>query len=222
MKMLRPDLVAIRGWFVCSHLLIAGRDLVLIDTGLFGDAHRIRRAVTVLGELKAILLTHGHLDHTGNAAALQDWSSAKVYAPVGDDDHIAGTHRYQGVARVCGGLEAVGRVFMQYRPPRVDVWVRDGDELPFWGGLQVVGLPGHTTGHVGFLAACKRVFFPGDAFALSWRVVLPPGIFNADSRQVRESFTKAAQVDADLFVPAHYFWLPADIRARLASAAAAR
>lgn len=215
MKRLQPDLVAIRGWIGWTHLLITGREVVLLDTGLFGDARRIREALSSLGKLKAILLTHGHLDHTANAAELQEWSSAKVYAPVGDEDHIAGNHRYRGVARVCGGLEAVGRALMRYRQPRVDVWIRDGDELPFWGGLRVVGLPGHTAGHIGFLAPGKRVFFPGDAFALSWRIALPPAIFNTDSGQVRTSFQKAAAVDADLFVPAHYFWLPPDLRAPL-------
>jgi glyoxylase-like metal-dependent hydrolase (beta-lactamase superfamily II) len=215
MKQLRSDLYAVRGWFVLSHLLVTGRELVLIDTGLIGDARRIRRAVERLGELKAILLTHGHLDHTANAAALQDWSGAKVYAPVGDEDHVAGTHRYRGVARVCGWMEAAGRAALRYRPPRVDVWIRDGDELPFWGGLRVIGLPGHTAGHVGFLAPGKRVFFPGDAFAVSWRIALPPAIFNTDSRQVRASFRKAAGVEADLFVPAHYFWLPANLPVKL-------
>ena len=82
MRRLRSDLVAIRGWIGWTHLLISGRELILLDTGLFGDARRIRNAVGALGELKAILLTHGHLDHTGNAAELQDWSGAKVYAPV--------------------------------------------------------------------------------------------------------------------------------------------
>jgi glyoxylase-like metal-dependent hydrolase (beta-lactamase superfamily II) len=215
MKQLRSDLYAVRGWIGWTHLLVTGRDIVLLDTGLFGDERRIRQAVASLGELKTILLTHGHLDHTANAAALQDWSGAKVYAPVGDEDHVAGTHRYRGVAHVCGWLEAAGRALLSYRPPRVDVWFRDGDELPFWGGLRAVGLPGHTAGHVGFLADRKRVFFPGDAFAVSWRIVMPPGIFNTDSRQVRESFRKAVNVDADLFVPAHYFWLPADLPAKL-------
>src|SRR5437867_3617238 len=152
MKQLRSDLYAVRGWFVWSHLLITGRELVLIDTGLIGDARRIRRAVEKLGELKAILLTQGHLDHTANAAELQDWIGAKVYAPFGDEDHIAGTHRYRGVARVCGWMEAAGRAVLSYRPPRVDVWIRDGDELPFWGGLRVIGVPGHTAGHVGYYA----------------------------------------------------------------------
>jgi hypothetical protein len=43
MKRLRPDLYAIRGWFVLSHQLVSGRELVLIDTGLFGGASRFAK-----------------------------------------------------------------------------------------------------------------------------------------------------------------------------------
>ena len=89
----------------------------------------------------------------------------------------------------------------------MDVWMRDGDELPFWGGLRVIALPGHTAGHVGFLSKTKRVAFVGDAFAISWRIALPPPIFNTDTLQVRQSFLDVAKLDVDLFVPAHYFRL---------------
>lgn len=211
MRYIRSDLIEIPGWFVSSHLLIGEDDLVLIDTGLFGDFKRIQRAVAALGhrpsDLKAILLTHGHLDHTANAARLQEWSGAKVYAPVGDELHVQGRYRYSGVARVCGWLEGVGRNLIGYRPPEVNGWLRGGDELPFWGGLRVIALPGHTSGHVGFLSESKRVLFVGDAFAISWRVALPPPIFNTDTRQVRQSFLVVANADVDLLVPAHYFRL---------------
>jgi glyoxylase-like metal-dependent hydrolase (beta-lactamase superfamily II) len=215
MKFLRPDLVAIRGWLGWTHLLVSGRDLVLIDTGLFGDARRIRPAVQPLGQLRAIVLTHGHLDHTSNAAPLQEWSGAAVYAPVGDETHLAGTHRYRGASQICGRLEAVGRALLRDRPPRVDVWLRDGAELPFWGGLQVIGLPGHTAGHIGLYSPTKRVLFAGDAFAVRVRIALPPGFLNTDTAQVRQSFLKVAAIEARQVVPAHYFWWPADLPARL-------
>jgi glyoxylase-like metal-dependent hydrolase (beta-lactamase superfamily II) len=211
MRYIRPDLVGIRGWFVSTHLLLGDDELVLVDTGLFGDFKRIQRAVAALGrhpsDLKAILLTHGHLDHTANAARLREWSGAKLYAPAGDELHVQGRYRYSGVARVCGWLEGVGRGLVGYRAPEVDVWVRGGDELPFWGGLRVIALPGHTPGHVGFLSKTKRLAFVGDAFAMSWRVALPPPIFNTDTLQVRQSFLDVAGADVDFLVPAHYFRL---------------
>jgi glyoxylase-like metal-dependent hydrolase (beta-lactamase superfamily II) len=215
MKQLRQDLYAIRGWAGWTHLLVRDGEVVLMDSGFANEYRRIRRAVDRLGKLTAILLTHGHLDHTANGARLQDWSGAKIYAPAGDELHIAGTFPYRGAARVCGALEWVGRRLVRYRPPRVDAWLNDGDELPFWGGLRVVALPGHTAGHVGYYSPAKRVFFAGDTFAVSWRIALPPGILNTDSQQMRESFLKLTGYDVGQFVPCHYLWLPADTVARV-------
>ena len=146
---------------------------------------------------------------------MQAWSGAKVYAPSGDEEHIAGQYPYRGVTRTCGVLESIARSLTNYRPPRVDVWVRDGDELPEWGGLRVVALPGHTAGHVGFYSASKRVFFVGDAFAVSWRIALPPSVLSTDIAASRKSFAKIPGYDAELLVPAHYFGLPTNLVARV-------
>ncbi len=219
LKQLRPDLYALRGWLCCVHLLTDGRDTVMMDTGFLGDACRLRNAVLALGgsssSLKAILITHGHLDHVANAAALQAWSGAKVYAPAGDEEHLAGRAQYHGLTQFCGLLETLGRAFAQYQPPRVDVWVRDGDELPFWGGLRVVGLPGHTPGHVGFYSASKRVFFTGDVFADVWRLAPAGRLLSVDADLARQALIKAAAFDADLFVPTHYLRLTDRTPARL-------
>mgnify|MGYP000344963039 CR=1 FL=1 len=204
MRQLRHDLFAIRGWAGWTHLLVQDGEVVLLDTGFAHEWRRIRHAVGRLGTLRAILLTHGHLDHTANAARLQDWSGATVYAPAEDALHVTGAYPYRGWARVCGALEWAGRGLVKYRPPRVDVWVRDGDELPLWGGLRVVSLPGHTAGHSGYYSRTKRVFFVGDTFATSWRLVLPPPFLNTDNRRVRASFLKLANYDVEQFVPCHY------------------
>lgn len=210
MKQLRPDLFSVGSIFTRVHLLVDDSGIVLVDTGFFRDFHRVKQAVAALGrtpsDLKGIILTHGHFDHTMNAAALQDWSGAKVYAPAGDELHIAGRYPYRGISRICGALEALGRAVTRYRSPRVDVWFKDGDELPFWGGLRAVSLPGHTQGHCALHSPAKGVLFVGDVFALSWRIALPPPFFNTDSPRAKESFRKLATFDVDLFVPAHYLW----------------
>jgi glyoxylase-like metal-dependent hydrolase (beta-lactamase superfamily II) len=149
----------------CCFLLHDGDHGVMIDTGLFGETIFIRRLNLAPSSLKAILLTHGHLDHAGNLARLQDWSGAKIYAHPNEQAHINGTYPYQGVNRWCGRLEAAGRKAFGYRPAKIDEFLADGQRLPFWGGLEVVHLPGHTLGHCGFYSARHNLLFCGDMMA---------------------------------------------------------
>lgn len=219
MREVFPNVFAIRGWLGWTHLLLDNDTVTLVDTGFVNERRRIQHAVQKLAgspqALRTILLTHGHLDHTLNAAALQQWSGADVIAPVADQLHVAGRYPYRGAARICGALEALGRAVLRYRPPRVTGWVQPDDELPVWGGLRVVALPGHTAGHVGYYSARHRVLFVGDAFAVSWRIALPPRFLNTQPEQVLTTFRALAAWDVDQFIPAHYLWLPADTVARV-------
>lgn len=168
----------------CCHLLREGDECVLLDTGLAGETIALRRRFRRLGlppqALKAILLTHGHLDHAGNLARLKAWSGATIYAHPQEQAHIDGRYPYRGVNRWCGRLEAVGRRVLGYRPAKIDEFLADGQQLPFWGGLQVIHLPGHTLGHCGFYSAKHRLLFSGDMMAsYFFNVHKPMAIFNS-------------------------------------------
>jgi glyoxylase-like metal-dependent hydrolase (beta-lactamase superfamily II) len=190
-------------------VLADAEGVVLLDTGFPGDARAIRRVVEQIGagprDVRAILLTHGHIDHAGNAAELRAWTGAPVYAHPLEQPHLDGVYPYRGFARVCGALEAAARAITSYRAVKIDVPLAAGDLLPFWGGLRVVHLPGHTLGHCGFYAAKHDLLFSGDLWVrFLMRTQASPRIFSDDIAQVPASLRKARALGARWVVPGHY------------------
>jgi glyoxylase-like metal-dependent hydrolase (beta-lactamase superfamily II) len=190
-------------------VLVDGGGVVVLDTGLPGDGVRVRRKIERLGfgarDVRAILLTHGHLDHAGGAAELKAWCGAPVHAHPLEQAHLDGTFPYAGAARVCGTLEAAGRAALRYRPVAIDVPIAEGDGLPFWGGLRVVHLPGHTAGHCGFYSAKHDLLFSGDLWArFMMRTQVSPRIFTSRSELVWPSMGKARAIGARWMVPGHF------------------
>ena len=191
------------------HVLVDRDGAVVLDTGFPGDAGRIRRAMAKAGlasrDLRAIILTHGHIDHAGSAAELKAWSGAPVYAHPLEQPHLDGVFPYRGLARVCGVLEAAGRTITGYRPVTIDVPMAEGDPLPFWGGLRVVHLPGHTLGHCGFYSEKHDLLFSGDLWVhFMMRTQASPRIFSDDVSLVPASLRKARAIGARWVVPGHY------------------
>jgi glyoxylase-like metal-dependent hydrolase (beta-lactamase superfamily II) len=200
---------AIGGLLVHCHLLVSGGEAVLIDTGLAGTPRRLKALMERLelppSALRAILLTHGHLDHVGGLTAIKAWSGARVFAHPAEQAHMDGTFAYRGVARVGGVMEAAGRLVLGQQSVKIDVPLRDGDELPFWGGLRVIHLPGHTTGHCGFFSARANVLFCGDLFASHWfSTHRSPAIFTSDSSLLPASMARVRAMNPAGLVPNHY------------------
>jgi glyoxylase-like metal-dependent hydrolase (beta-lactamase superfamily II) len=203
-----PTLHAFRGLMGCCFLLADGDRSVMIDTGLFGETFLIRRKLRRLGltpqSIQAILLTHGHLDHAGNLARLKRWTGAKVFAHPNEQRHVDGNYPYQGINRWCGRLEALGRKAFCYQTAVIDEFLTDGEVLPFWGGLQVVHLPGHTLGHCGFYSAKHDLLFSGDMFAsYFFSVHKPPAILNSAPEQFAASAEKIRRLRPRRIVPCH-------------------
>jgi len=77
-----------------SHLIDTGAGLILIDTGYEESADVIVESVTELGfdikDIKYILHSHGHSDHTGATPKLQRITGAKTFLGEKDVKYIKG------------------------------------------------------------------------------------------------------------------------------------
>jgi hydroxyacylglutathione hydrolase len=89
-----PGIFLIDGTRGGNVYLLVDEKLLLIDTGMPGNAGRILQFIRGLGrdpnELEYIIVTHGHPDHIGSLRELQALTRAKTLAhrneviPVGD------------------------------------------------------------------------------------------------------------------------------------------
>jgi glyoxylase-like metal-dependent hydrolase (beta-lactamase superfamily II) len=209
----------IRGVMSVCHLLVEGDRAWLLDTGMVGEPVLLRRLLRRLGlgpgSIEGILLTHGHLDHAGNLAAIKEWTGARVYGHPAEQIHVDGAYPYEGAARWCGRLEAAGRWAFRYRTALIDEPIGEGDVLPFWGGLRVVHLPGHSDGHCGFYSEKHDLLFSGDLFAsYFFKPHVSPSIFTSRPELLAGSLRRVLELDPRLIVPNHYDILDGELHKR--------
>jgi glyoxylase-like metal-dependent hydrolase (beta-lactamase superfamily II) len=194
---------AVNYGFVQSYLIEERDRLTLVDTGVAQQPRPVLELIAGLGrmpaDLKLIVLTHGHADHTGSAAELVERLGAEVVA------HRADAPVIRGEAEICPPVlsdlerpyaeQAASRV-VPAPPCHVDVEVAGGEELDVWGGLRVIHVPGHTPGSIALYATATRTLFCGDTVAsIEGRPIL--GFFNCDPARTAQSFRALAELDVE-------------------------
>lgn len=132
---------------------------LVVDPG--GDVPQILDALRQTGvTVERILLTHGHLDHAGGAAGLQEQLRAQAGDPAAVP--IDGPDRRDEF--LLDGIEAQASQYgFAARNVTPDRWLAEGDTVTL--GEHVFGVlhcPGHTPGHIVFINQAARFALVGD------------------------------------------------------------
>lgn len=149
----------VTAWFAETNSYIvtkeAGGPALLIDAP--PDPDRVGAALIEAGvSLGAILLTHGHVDHTGGSGRLAKETGAAVL--VHPDDDFLTMHPAEQARAMFGSLPPGA-----FDPPEVVTELVDGQILDLAGfALEVRHTPGHTPGHCCFYIGDEETLFSGD------------------------------------------------------------
>jgi len=170
MRTVHPHLQLAQRLFISNvWLLDAGSgSRLLVDTGHPLERFTLRRAlwragIRGRGDLAAVLLTHRHSDHAGNAAWLRRTFDCPVACHARDAEILAGRAPRPRLARGLAHVheELLCHVEDRY-PARSPVDEVFGPGAWKWG-LRVLEVPGHTEGSVMLHHEATGTLFSGDA-----------------------------------------------------------
>lgn len=203
-------------------LVTDGDGVLLIDAGYPGHRDDVVDSLQQLGfgiaDVRAILLTHAHVDHFGSAIWFAESHGVPVYAHLDEVGHARRDHLEQAspvdVAKHVwqprwlkwsvtisrkGGLHKGGIPTAQALTDQVAA------TLP--GTPEAIPTPGHTGGHCSYLV--DGVLVSGDALVTGHplladtRPQLLPALFNHDQAGCVRSLATLESLDTGVLLPGH-------------------
>ena len=205
-------------------LLQSGSDVILVDSGYPGQNcyPKILQELHHLGidvqDITRVILTHQDLDHIGGLPPLlKDNPSIEVICHEAEKPYVEGEKKLVKISRSAGHNldhlpEHLKNAFLQVfqNPPTAPVHatVKDGQTLPFCGGITVIHMPGHTPGNICLYIQDARLLIAGDSLTAQDGVLYGPVPEHAqDIGLAKQSLSKLAGFNIESIVCYHGGWV---------------
>src|SRR5882757_11063953 len=188
---------------LASYLITSAQGHILVDTVMPEATSQIKASIEKLGfkvtDIKYLVNTHAHIDHTGGLAEMKQASGALMIAGEADKPLLEGGY-YPG---------AQEDTALAFPPVKVDRTVREGDKVTV-GDVTLTAheTPGHSPGCTSWAFSVKDgdatrsvLIFCSGTVALNRLVGNPtyPGIVD----DYRKTFARAKDMKVDILLAPH-------------------
>ena len=188
---------------LASYLITSPQGHILVDTVMPESTAQIKASIEKLGfkigDIKYLLNTHAHIDHTGGLAEMKQASGAQLVAGEADKPLLEGGY-YPG---------AQEETALAFPPVKVDRTVREGDTVTV-GDVTLTAheTPGHSPGCTSWTFTVKDgdasrsvLIFCSATVALN-RLV-PNPTYRGIVEDYRKTFARAKEMKPDVLLAPH-------------------
>ncbi len=179
--------------------------LTLVDAGYEGDEVKIYKALKEIGkqpsDIKQIVLTHLHADHSGAAATIQKALHIPVYASEVDGVSLSNGVSLRENTKTTKGFinKILKNIFVKdiQKITAIEniIFVTDKQILPFGNGIEVHYTSGHSAGHISLFVKSDNLLIAGDICANN--MGLSPSIVNEDLEMGLKTLSQLKDIDFD-------------------------
>ena len=216
-------------------VLLLDTEITVVDTGFPGNGKKILDYIRDIGrqteDIKRILITHFHFDHSGSALEIHNLTGASIIAHkdevIKNNDGTLLLRKgeeseppplwYKLALRATGlGRKSPKKPARELHDTPVHETVSHGDVIPGLGGVSIIHSPGHTPGSISPFVSDPKIIFLGDSVINNIDRLSRPLMWDRSKRRTLDkSLQELRELDAAIACFGHGPVLTEDVMTKI-------